>query len=67
MKIPRRIKEMLVLGLFSYIIVSSIIEYVNTNDSLNLIVPGVLVIAILIELASRYFGAGQRKGVKTKR
>lgn len=67
MKIPRRIKELLALLLFIFIIVSSVLEYVNTNDSLNLIVPGVLVIAILIELASRYFGAGQRKGVKTKR
>lgn len=67
MRIPKRIKELLVLVIFTYIIVTSILEYVNKNDSTYLIVPGILLAAILIELTARYFGVDQRKGLKKKR
>jgi len=67
MKIPRRIKELLVIVLFSYIIVTSVLEYVNTNDETYLIVPAILLLAILSEIASRYFGVDQKRGLKKKR
>lgn len=64
MKIKRKIKELVTLLLFSFIIVSSIIEYVNDRDLLYLIVPIIFIVAILSELLARFFGADQRKGRK---
>ena len=59
-KIPKRLRTVAVLVIFSYIIVESILSYLRTNDSTYLILPSILVVAILIELAARYFGIDQR-------
>ncbi len=60
-KIPRKIKEMIAVLFFSYIIVMSVVEYVNTNDKGYLILPGILAAVILWELSARFYGADQRK------
>lgn len=63
-KVKTYFKELVTLLLFSFIIVSSIIEYTNDKDVLYLIVPIIFIVAILSELLARFFGADQRKGRK---
>lgn len=67
MKIPKRIKEIAVLLLFTYIIAGSIAEYFNTADKTYLILPGIFIVAILIEISARFWGTGQYRGKKPRR
>lgn len=66
LKMPRRIKELFLILVFTYMITMSVIEYVNTHDYTYLILPGVLAFTILVELATRFFGMDQRNGPKKK-